>query len=366
MKRLLSSVACIAAIIAVCVAVAAPEVAGADTIKIGAILALSGNSAAQGQNIRDGLQLAIDEINKRGGVNGSRIDLIVEDSKSEPQAGIGAFNRIETTHHPLFYVSHLGSVTSALAPLAEEKRVVLEAVATTLVDLTREREWVFRYWCLTQTYMPPLLGILRDLKTKKLGILYMNDVNGNENQQLMAKAFMAAGGTVLSEMVELKDTDFRSKIAALITQEALYVPCTGNILLGVLRQLKEAGYKGRTLSNASAAQPAFFGLPEADGIYVAAPIIFNPGFLYAKDAGDKFAARYKKAFDQLAAIGYDVIKLVTGLLEDRQVSRQNTRDLLAGGFEYSGMFGHMRARPGEHELTIQMYPAQVVNGALTY
>ena len=100
MKSLLSSGVCIAAIIAVRIAVAVPEVVGAETIKIGAILPLTGYSASNGKNVNDGLQLAIDEINKRGGVNGSKIELIVEDSKSDPQAAVAGFNRIEAARQP--------------------------------------------------------------------------------------------------------------------------------------------------------------------------------------------------------------------------------------------------------------------------
>jgi branched-chain amino acid transport system substrate-binding protein len=143
------------------VALAGSNVIGAAPIKIGAILALSGNSATLGAGVRDGLQLAVDEVNKRGGVNGSKIDLIIEDSKSDPQTGVECFNRIENTHHPLFFVSQMSSVGIALAPLAEEKRVVLVGVAIAAVDFTRTREWVFRYWPLGQAYMPPSCAFYR-------------------------------------------------------------------------------------------------------------------------------------------------------------------------------------------------------------
>jgi ABC-type branched-subunit amino acid transport system substrate-binding protein len=103
-----------------------------------------------------------------------------------------------------------------------------------------------------------------------------------------------------------------------------------------------------------------------DGVYIAAPIIHNPGYLYAKEASDKFEARYKKPFDQWAASGYDFITLLPGLLKDRKVSRQGVRDALAGGFEYSGVFGHLRVKPGEHDMTFLFYPAQIVDGSLKY
>jgi branched-chain amino acid transport system substrate-binding protein len=366
MKREASKGVCIAAILAVHVAIAVPEVASADTIRIGAILPLTGNSASNGKNMNDGLQLAVDEINKRGGVNGSKIELIVEDSKSDPQAGVAGFNRIEAARQPSCYVTYLSSVGMALAPLAEEKQVVLVGLVTAAIDFTKQREWVYRYWPLGQAYIAPLVRMLQDLKVRKLGILYQNEEFGREQQQLMAKQFTSAGGIVTSESVELKDTDFRSKIARLKDREAIYLACTGNVLLGALQQVKEAGYQGSVLTPGGAANPALFARPELEGVYIAAPIIHNPSYLYAREASAKFEASYKKPFDQWAASGYDFITLLAGLLEDRKVSRPAVRDVLAAGFEYSGVFGHLRVRPGEHNMTFQFYPTQLVNGSLKY
>jgi branched-chain amino acid transport system substrate-binding protein len=153
---------------------------------------------------------------------------------------------------------------------------------------------------------------------------------------------------------------------ALKNQEALYVACAGSILNGVLGQLKETDYRGYILTSAGATQPTRFRQPEYDGIYITAPIIHNPNYLYAREAGDAFEARYQKTFDLYSATGYDFIKLITGLLEDREMSRQSVKDLLTGGFEYSGVFGHMRVKPGEHEISFPFYPAQIVNGSLKY
>lgn len=337
-----------------------------EPIRIGAILPVTGNNGVSGQNMRDGMQLAVEEINKRGGVNGNRIELVLEDSKSDPQAAVAAFDRMESGRTPLFYVSFVGSIGMALAPLAEEKHVVLVGLITAVNDFTRGREWVFRYWPMGQEYVSCLLRILHDLKAEKLGILYQNDEFGIEQYQLTSKQFADAGGNVEAAKVEMKETDFRSKIASLKNQDAIYAAFTGNLIGVALKQIKETGYRGAVLMHVGAANPALFNLPELDGVYVTAPIIHNPNYLYAKDAGDKFVSRYRKPFDQWAANGYDFIKLISGLLEDRQITRQGVRDLLAGGFEYSGVFGSLKVKAGEHDFTFPLYPAQVVNGGLKY
>jgi ABC-type branched-subunit amino acid transport system substrate-binding protein len=137
-------------------------------------------------------------------------------------------------------------------------------------------------------------------------------------------------------------------------------------LLAVTRQLREASYAGLILTGVAGADPALFGLSEMSGVYLAAPIIHNPSYLYAREAGEQFLARYQKPFNQWAAGGYDFIKLICGLLEDRSISRKSIRDVMAGGFEYSGVFGHVRLRSGEHDLIYPLYPTQIVNGVITY
>jgi len=360
---LLRTLLCVAAVsIPLC---ASPGV-NADTIRVGAILGSIGNNAAPAQYVHDGIMLAAEEINKRGGVNGSRVEVTFAESGSDPQSVSAAFNKMEVGLHPLFYLSYSTNVGMALAPLAEKGQVVLVGLVTAAVDFTRGKDWIFRYWPLGPAYITPLLQILQDLKVKKLGVIYQKDDFGKEQQALMTKAFLTTGGSALIQPFELQDTDVRPQIAALKSQEAIYVAASGAQLLNVTRQIRDAGYKGSVLQPTGGADPALFGLPEMSGVYVAAPIIHNPSYLYAREAGERFMARFKRPFNQWAANGYDAIKLICGLLEDRAITRQGVRDVMMAGFEYSGVFGHVRLRSGEHDLTFPMYPTQILNGVLTY
>ena len=104
-----------------------------DPIKIGAIISLTG-PASHLVDVRDSMELAVEEVNAWGGINGRKLDLIVEDSRSSPEAAKKAFDRIEALDHPLLYVSVTSVVSSALSPLAKKNRVVLVGlVATTIL-----------------------------------------------------------------------------------------------------------------------------------------------------------------------------------------------------------------------------------------
>ena len=95
-----------------------------EPIKIGAILSLSGPGESYGKDVREGMVLAVDEINSWGGINGRYIELIIEDSKTNPQEGKKAFNKIEADHHPLLYVSNLSSVSVQDFRFISKRRLV--------------------------------------------------------------------------------------------------------------------------------------------------------------------------------------------------------------------------------------------------
>lgn len=86
------------------------EKAREGTIKIGAVLSLSGAASVVGEEVREGMLMAVNEINPRGGINGKKIELIIQDSSTDVKEAVAAFNRIETKHHPALYVSTLSSV----------------------------------------------------------------------------------------------------------------------------------------------------------------------------------------------------------------------------------------------------------------
>lgn len=63
-------------------------------IKIGAILPLTGDAALYGKSIKKGIDLAVDQINSKGGIKGSKVSVIFEDSKAVPADGVAAFQNL--------------------------------------------------------------------------------------------------------------------------------------------------------------------------------------------------------------------------------------------------------------------------------
>ncbi len=123
---------------------------------------------------------------------------------------------------------------------------------------------------------------------------------------------------------------------------------------------------GFILGSTGGSSPNITGMPEANGAYVAAPVIYNQHYPFAREIKEKYQATYNKSFSQFAANGYDSIKLIAGLMKGREISRENLRAVLEEGFMYPGVLGFIDVKPGEHEISFPLHPAQIVNGKLKY
>ena len=132
------------------------------------------------------------------------------------------------------------------------------------------------------------------------------------------------------------------------------------------KQFRELNFKGFILSAAGASDPVVTSMPEANGIYVSAPIIYDPNYLFAKEAKEKYEAEYHKPFSLFAANGYDFLIFIAGLLKDKKISRENLRVTLEEGFMYPGIFGVLDVRSGEHDIPFPLHPARIVDGELQY
>jgi branched-chain amino acid transport system substrate-binding protein len=194
----------------------------AETIKIAAILSLSGPGSDM-VDLRDSMIMAVDEINSWGGVNGNKIELMVGDSKTNPEEAKKVFKKIEAAHHPLLYVSTHSSVGMALAPLAAENKVVLVGLVATAPRLTAQNEWIFRFFPTAEVEVRPILSILHRLKVKKLGILYLNDEFGSSVCRVIREGFEKADGTVKIDAFDPEEVDYKKHITKLKDMEAIYM-----------------------------------------------------------------------------------------------------------------------------------------------
>jgi len=341
------------------------ESADREPIKIGVTLAETGPAGGIDIEMRDGMLMAVDEINSHGGINGRLVELIIVDNESNPEKAKKAFLEIEETHAPLFYITSLSTVSTAVSPLAEEHEVVL-MIAATAREITVDKQWTYRYYPTAEIEAVPILQTLDDLDIKNLGILYLNDEYGRDVSNEIATRFEDSEGIVSKEPFEPNVIDFKESIAKLQNVDAIYVVAWPDYVEIIFKQLHEANYSGEILSTSDAVTFKIINMPEADGVYLAAPIIYDTKFLFASTVSENFELRYNKQFDYFAANGYDIIRLLGGLLQNEELTRENVKHILDEGFTYSGVFGSVDVLPGEHDMSFPLFPSQVVDGKLVF
>jgi len=188
--------------------------ASGDTIKIGAITSLTGTQAAFGQAHKAGYQIALEEINAKGGIDGKRVELDIYDDQSKPdQAVQGVSKLVDQDQVKLILGAYSSESTRAIVPVVTQKQIPLiipTAVADNVVETGSQ--WVFRICAGSGAYARATLDFLKhNGDPKTLAIVYENTNFGQANNKSMTAAAQAAGlNLVDSEAYQATSPDYKA------------------------------------------------------------------------------------------------------------------------------------------------------------
>jgi branched-chain amino acid transport system substrate-binding protein len=155
----------------IAISIPADESNDLELITIVANLPITGPGSGIGTENRDGLQLAVNELNSFGGFNGKTIELIVIDNETDLEKAKEIFLESEQNHNPLLHISSLSFISTGLGSLAEENKILLIALSAVAPEVTQDKEWVFRYFAMADEESIPILQILEKLNVNNLVIL---------------------------------------------------------------------------------------------------------------------------------------------------------------------------------------------------
>lgn len=336
------------------------------TIPIGAIISLTGYGSDM-VAVKNGMELAVDKINQHGGINGKNLQLIVKDNKSDPETAVSVFNHMENEYRPLLYTTAMSSLSLAIGPEAEKTQVPLVCQVATNPSVTRGKQWVFSFFPTAEDEIPPILSIIRRFNIEQMGILYHEDPYGIAVYQEL-KERLADEATVLKAVEYSLDTrDFSQYVDRLKNTGALYAVGYGSHLRALFREAREQGYSGILLGPSTASTPSFRKQEAAQGVFVAAPIIYKKNYKLARKIKQEYESGYQSPFNHYAATGYEFINIVSNLVENvKEVTRATIRDQLVQGFIYPGLFGDTVIERGGHVIRFPLYPAYIQDSELEY
>lgn len=226
---------------------------GQEKVKIGSLMALTGGLAQYGSPIKNGAQLAVNQLNEAGGVLGRELELVVKDTQSERGPARDAASKLVNLEGVEVIVGALSSgSTIAVSTVTSAKDVVLISPSATSPAITnlQDNDYTFRT-CLGDSYQGIVLGKLAsNLEYEKVSTVFVNNAYGKGLAEIFKENFEEAGGEVTA-MVPYKVglPSYGGEADKLVNPnpDAIAVigyPTGGNKLL---QKVIELGYEGNYL-----------------------------------------------------------------------------------------------------------------------
>ncbi len=296
------------------------------TIQLGAVLSLTGAGGVYGPQSKNGMMLAVQQINSSGGVNGAQINLTVLDDTSDKATSAAKAQTLIQQNNVLALLGPtLSNSAVAVHPLAESLKVPILAVSTTGIHIVPECnfpdttpcKYVFRDSLGEQTAIPDnIKSYVADAHPKTGVLLVAQDDKFSSDGGNIVQATVGQYNIQLLKVIKFSKTD--ADLSPYVTQavqlnpDVIFITSLGGIPAKIMNAARNQGWQGQFLGGngfntatvSKQAGAAGKGARSASAWYLGNTFASNSDFVTA----------YKNAYgvdpDQFAAQGYTGIKII--------------------------------------------------------
>jgi len=302
------------------------------TIKIGAILPLTGSASLFGENMKNGIMLALE--------NNDLITVSYEDSKALPADGVSAYQKLIATGVDVV-ISVFSGVSVPLTNLAMENKIPLIMSIVAADNVTNE--YSYRYYARPENYVKPAFESLNSpMQDKKnLAVLYRNDEFGISVHDVIKQQIEQNDKNIVADESFLpNETDFSSvitKIKSTKPEVLLFVAATPAEAIAIVTQAYELKLDAILIENSSV-------LSDSD-VQKQAPLFmfYTTAFQFAfpnnsVEFKQEYTNKFEKSPNFAAVFGYDIGNLIAYCVDtktDIQTCLSNTKNIsgLAGDID---------------------------------
>ncbi|PNY82625.1 ABC transporter substrate-binding protein [Deinococcus koreensis] len=232
------------------------------TIKIGAITSVTGRFAEFGKMQLAGFKVGVEEVNRKGGVLGKKLELVVEDNASDVNKGLAAAERLVNAGVPIVINEYSSSLVKAQAQYLARQKVPNLVITSSGDDITKPgSDYIFRLNQPATEYARVILNIFRDNKFKSMAVIAGTgafEKSVADAAQLIAKEY---GITIMEDQRYDKGlTDFRPVLNRIKAKnpDGILMVSYAEDSVALMRQAREVGVKPRLFAGGAAG----FALPE--------------------------------------------------------------------------------------------------------
>jgi len=319
-----------------------------DEIIVGEFGSLTGTTATFGISTRNGVELALDEINKAGGVLGKKVRVIVEDDQGRPEEAQTVVTKLVNKDRVVAVLGEVASSRSlAAAPVCQSNRIPMITPSSTNPKVTQVGDYVFRV-----CFIDPFQGFVmakfaaNSLKLNRVAILrdIKNDYSVGLADVFQENFQKMNGKIVADESYSEGDTDFSAQLTAIKSQnpQGIFVPGYYTEVGLIARQAKKLGLNVPLMGGDGWDSPKLWeigGEALNDCYYSNHYSVNDPSPAIQKYVGD-YKKRYNQVPDALSALGYDAARiLVEAFRKAGTTDPAKVRDALTQIKEFPGVTG---------------------------
>ena len=323
--------------------------ASGDSITIGTVTTNSGTAAAYGEAEVKGFELAVSEINAKGGINGKKVKLESMDDKGDATEASNAYNKLAGDNNVLAVAGPtISATTAAVAPLADQSKLVTIAPAATS-DSIETGNYLFRT-CFKDSYQGEVAArfAAENLKVKKVAVLYGT---GDPYSSGVGEAFAKAAEKLGLEVVDKEssssadDTEYSAQLQKIQASgaELLYAPYYYSVAGPyIIPQARSVGFEGYVMG------PDGYDGPKLTGDKSQYNKTYYTTHYSADDNTNTKVQDFIKSYksknnaepNTFAALGYDTIYMIKQAIEKagENATREDVRNAVAG-MTFDGVTG---------------------------
>ena len=340
---------------------------GGDTIKIGAVGPLTGDSSNGGTDELEGKEMAVEDFNEAGGVDGKTIELVSEDDASSASQSASAVTKLINQDK---VVGIIGAHNSActLAGLEVLNRYGVPMItpgSSAETVLTSGCEWISRAFPGDDLQCKELLNYIEENQdVDKIGVIYSNDDFGKGGLDSITEAAEEKGKEVVSESFANEDKDMTAQLSKLRDEgaEALFIWCQYTPGALIMKQARGLGWDVQFYSGTGTIHEDTFSL--SDGAYYgcinSVPFISTSTDPEVQEWVDRYEEKYGTPPSQNSARAYDATMILLNAIkaagstepEEVQKAIRSTKD-------YDGLQGNISIDPktGEYQGDVMIVKA---------
>jgi branched-chain amino acid transport system substrate-binding protein len=317
-------------------------------ILIGEFGSLTGTTATFGISTKNGIDMAIDEINNAGGLLGKKVRVIVEDDQGRPEEAQTVVTKLINKDQVIAVLGEVASSrTMAAAPVAQQNAIPMISPSSTNPKVTEIGDYIFRV-----CFIDPFQGLVmakfatNSLKVKNVAIL--RDIKNDYSVGLadvFVENFKGMGGNIVAdESYSEGDTDFSAQLTSIRARkpEAVFLPGYYTEVGLIVRQAKSLGLNVPFLGGDGWDSPALvkIGGAAVNGSYYSNHFsVSDPNPKIQKFVAD-YKARFGETPDALAGLGFDAASILFDAIKRANSTEgAKIRDALAATKDFAGITG---------------------------